>query len=249
MTYPDRKYGYRYAETAEASTTEIARRIRVDIAQAVAEGLLPGKPVTYSVTSEYYSGGSSIDVEVKGWPEAWVPCDGTKPGSRRTYPDGSLVAIACPNFWCKAREDRPSAADHDVLTVEAEVAMLTLRRIHDAYNHDGSDSMVDYYDVNYYGGVAIQSRSSAESEAAEKARLKARRQALNDAEAAGTVRVVNYSRDGKSQVHDAVEVDGKSHLVCGAALRGGGWASQAGDQPLTCSRCIKRAAKRQGVRA
>jgi hypothetical protein len=34
---------------------------------------------------------------------------------------------------------------------------MTLTRIHEAYNFDGSDSQSDYWNVNYYGGVKFAS--------------------------------------------------------------------------------------------
>ena len=37
--------------------------------------------------------------------------------------------------------------------------VVTLDAILDAYNHDGSDPMTDYYDVRYYSHVSFDSRS------------------------------------------------------------------------------------------
>lgn len=240
----ERSYGYRYGEAENLTTAEIAKRMRADIAQAIGEGLLPGKPVQISVRSDSFSGGSSIDITVKNWPEVWTECDGTKRGSRRTYEDGSSVATACSNHWCAARNDSPHASTHLVLTEEGEAAQMTLERIHNAYNHDGSETQIDYFDVRYYGHVEFETAESARWRAEEKAKKDARRAAMDAAELAGTKRVVVWGRGGTQNVHDAVEVDGRHRLLCGATLWRGSLVSDGDGRDLTCSRCQKREAKR-----
>jgi hypothetical protein len=41
---------------------------------------------------------------------------------------------------------------------ELNAILAALKEIHGAYNFDGSDSMVDYYHVNYYGQVEVDWR-------------------------------------------------------------------------------------------
>ena len=172
----ERSYGYRYDEPEQvtgksyASAADIAKMIRADIKQAIAEGLLPSKPVTYSVRARNFAGGCAIDVEARGWPEAWQQCEGIKVGTKREHEGGGWTATACSNHWCKAREDRPGAEFHEVLTEEGQVALMTLERIHGAYNHDGSESMVDYFDVRYYGHAEIETAWSAKFRADQKAK-------------------------------------------------------------------------------
>lgn len=152
-----RSYGYLYEETEKSSTTEIAKRMRADIKTAKAEGLLPAT-WSYSVRTQYFAGGSSIDVTVKNCPDAWQECDGIVPGSWQELPSGNRVGESCGNVWCKAGgqyKEHPSAAYHNVLTEEARAAQMTLERIHNAYNHTGSDISSDYFDVNYYGSVTF----------------------------------------------------------------------------------------------
>ncbi len=60
------------------------------------------------------------------------------------------------------------------LTDEARDVMAKVEAIHNAYNHDGSEIMVDYHDVNYYGSVEIETEESARWRAAEVARKAAR---------------------------------------------------------------------------
>jgi len=218
-----RTYGERYHQVT-GGATEIAKAMRADIKRAVAKGTLPDGP-TYSVTSEHYSGGQSINITVRGWSGAWVDCDGS-----------------CTSYWCSARNDSPHASAHKVLNPAARRAQIVLERIHGAYNHDGSDTMTDYFDVRYYGQVTFETAESAAWRAEDKARKAAAKVAREAAVAsAETVRLVNYS-NGQRIVHDAVEVDGRLRLVCGA--RGfirGMFRAREGDE-LTCSRCAKKAA-------
>lgn len=220
----ERSHGYKYDEVEQltgekyAGAAEIAKLMRKDIAEAVEFGLLPGAPVRYSVTSESYSGGQSIDITVKDWQGPWYACHCEETGEQ-IHP-------------------RPSC-----LSPEVEAAKMTLERIHGAYNHDGSDIQTDYFDVRYYGQVSWESPDTAAWRAAEKAKRAARRQAKADAEKAGTVRVVVYGRGG-STVHDAVEIDGRLKLLCGAQLWRGSLTGKGEGKDLTCSRCQKREAKR-----
>ncbi len=222
----ERSYGYRYDE-ASGTAADIAKRIRADIKQAVEEGLLPNR-WRYSVRSDSFSGGQSIDITVKGCADAWKDCDRS----------------SCPNPWCAhggIHRDLAGATAHDILTDEAEAAKMTLQRIHTAYNHDGSEIQTDYFDVRYYGQVNFQDARSAEFEASEKARKAARKAAT---EAAATERRVVrvYGRGGKSTTHYAVEVDGKSRLLCGATLWRSSVVGRADGADVTCSRCAKKGA-------
>ncbi len=225
----ERSYGYRYEEAAKLSTVEIAKRMRSEIKQEVAAGMLPAR-WRYSVKSDSFAGGSSIDISVKDCADAWMPC-----------PGHNGRGAGCPNPWCKAggiHRDLPAAEEHEVLTEEATAAKMTLERIHGAYNHDGSEVQVDYFDVNYYGDVDFQDARSARFEAEEKARKEARRAAVD---AATDVRKVTvFGRQG-STTHLAAEVEGHLRLVCGAQLWRSSCVMPAGDAAVTCSRCAKKA--------
>jgi hypothetical protein len=161
MTTYERSYGYLYSEGGRLDTAAIAKLIRRDIKTAVSEGLLPAR-WRYSVRIDRFSGGSSIDVRVKNCADAWIPCPGYKVGTRHNHPDGGWSATGCGNVWCDVGgeyKDSPHASAHLVLTEEALAAKMTLERVHAAYNHDGSDVMTDYFDVNYYGHVEFGGRS------------------------------------------------------------------------------------------
>ncbi|MEU6293076.1 hypothetical protein K388_07157 [Streptomyces sp. KhCrAH-43] len=148
---PDIRYGARYEEVKRLSTTEIARRIRADIklARKVEEKLgtatgaevaltdsltalatMP-KQIKVSVRTDYFSGGSAIRVNVYNLPKkGWGYVQETDMwGQPRWVPGPELSAI-----------------------------LAALEEIHGAYNFDGSDAMVDYFHVNYYGQVEVDWR-------------------------------------------------------------------------------------------
>lgn len=143
--YPERSYGSAYDRSL--STTEIAKRMRAAIKLATERGELPGKPVTYSVRSAYFSGGSSIDIRVRGLLGSRVVGETAETDNRR---EGKRWP------W---------------LTDEARRIMGILEEIHNRWNHDGSAIEVDYFDVNYYGSVEIETEESARWREAEKVRL------------------------------------------------------------------------------
>lgn len=120
-------YGSRYQRGL--STTEIAKLIRLEIKQAIKEGVLPkGK---YSVRSRYYAGGSSIDIRIQ-----------------------SLSVPVISAQWALI-EAVSNVADYaaDKLTDEAKRVRRFLGELVDAYNFDGSDLYSDYFHVNFYSSV------------------------------------------------------------------------------------------------
>ncbi len=221
----ERSYGYLYATLGERPTLgDIAKAIRADIKTAVAEGMLPDR-WTYSVRSDNLA----ISVTVQNCGDAWQPCDG----------------IGCQNVWCSARNDPTyahGATPHDVLTDEGDAARMTLRRIHGAYNHDGSEIQTDYFDVRYYGGVSFETPEDAAFRAKEKQRLADRKGARENGTVVG--HVTNYKRDGSPVTHLLVEgADGRKVLGCGARMYRGSMMIRNDDHAVTCSRCARREAQ------
>jgi hypothetical protein len=244
----ERSYGYRYGEIGDrASNAEIAKVMRRDIKQAQEEGLLPRR-WSYSVRSDHLS----IDVEVRDCPDAWQVCDGTVPGSKHEHPGGGWTAQPCGNVWCSARNDPAyahAAAPHDTLTEDARAARMTLDRIHGAFNHDGSEIQVDYFDVRYYGHVSFEDASSADFRRREAERMAAKKAARESGKMVGFY--VNYSREGRQTIHAAIETpEGKVVLACGArTYRSGLGGLSKRDHEITCSRCAKRAKLNDSVAA
>jgi len=147
-------YGTKYDEVKNLGVTEIAKRMRADIKRAKADGLLPTR-WNYSVTTDKFSGGASIEVRVRDCADAWVAQDDSL-CYQYAYCTLGMHARHCP------------AAEH--LTDEAEAALAVLKQIHGSYNYDGSDVITDYFDVNYYGSAQVESLWDAQFRAREKAR-------------------------------------------------------------------------------
>jgi len=122
----ERFYGDKYDATLDIK--DIAKLIRKDIAEAKKDGTLPPS-LRCSVTIERFAGGQSIDIRVKAVDlpvlnRTRVAMDVANPNEYRTVP---------------------------LRTPEAEVLLAQLEGMLQAYNHDGSDTMTDYWDVNFYG--------------------------------------------------------------------------------------------------
>lgn len=162
----ERSYGSKYAGFQTAA--DVAKQVRADIKAAQKAGDLPAM-MKVSVTSESYSMGQSVDVKVLYDPSYWRDCDGVVPSTKVEHEGGGWSGRSCG--W----HGHEHGETHQALTAEAEGWWKTLRAIHGAYNHDGSEIQVDYFDVLYYGQVTMEDASSAEWRAKEKARQAAGR--------------------------------------------------------------------------
>jgi len=135
--------------------TDIAKQIRADIKAAIASGQLPGSMKNYSVRSRSYSGGQAIDIAAKGLDGMYQWCEGIKPGSKRPFENGEgWTAQSCGNVWCSAGgqyRDSEHAKPHRIKTVEGERVLAILQGFWDAYNWNGSEIQVDYFDRLYWG--------------------------------------------------------------------------------------------------
>lgn len=139
-------YGAKYDHTHKLTTVDIAKLIRTEIALArkLAKQTAKAAPdaiaipdpigdmpaqIKISVRSEYYAGGSSIDIRVSNVPLEWgfVPAGRLNRSQYRKY-DRSPALNALVD------------ALHDAMN---------------AYNHNNSDIMTDYFDVRFYGAVEV----------------------------------------------------------------------------------------------
>lgn len=112
---------------------QIAKSLRQDIREAQATGALPGS-VTFSVTSSSFSGGQSVDIEI------------------RNIPDADMFLAAENRGGYVSRES----------TAEGQDLQRTLKTMMDAYQRDASDTQSDHFDVQFYGQVRVQSEDSAD---------------------------------------------------------------------------------------
>ena len=124
----ERSYGAKYNK--ELNTTQIAKAFREDVKAAKKSGELP-KNLKLSVTTDYYSMGSSISVKVKEW-------------------GGDIYTTA---FLLAEKNDPHRYFEGERWTGQAKALLKQLKGMLDAYNHDGSDMMTDYYDVKFSGSV------------------------------------------------------------------------------------------------
>jgi hypothetical protein len=161
----EKSYGSKYHATQGAgymSAADIAKLMRADIKAAKAKGEL-AQDVEVSVTVKNFSGGRSINAVIGYQEKFWTVCDGTY-DELRFDDEGhdDIYRRSCGGSWYKGHE--PNHDDtgevHEVLSVEGQRVKKLVQRIHWAYNYDGSDSMVDYFDVNYYGHAEVESKWS-----------------------------------------------------------------------------------------
>jgi hypothetical protein len=147
----ERAYGTKYDKNL--NTTQIAAMVRGEVKAAVKAGELPaGK---YSIRSSYYSGGSSIRVSISGLSgNVFDP----------EYLERGDAYLMGPSVHDETGWHRPHRYQAWVLAAVKKVeAMLW------AYNHDGSDSQTDHFDVKFYGSVDVD--TSREDEQAVRAAL------------------------------------------------------------------------------
>lgn len=151
-------YGKKYEKGLDVAG--IAKRVRADLKTAVAAGELPA--AKYSVTISRYAGGQSLSVRINGVPFAIVNEE-------------------------RVRRDtlEPHTYHADTLFLHSERGRELLGKVEAivaAYNFDGSDSMTDYFHVNFYGHVDFGSQETEEREAL-RAKYEAEAEELREARA------------------------------------------------------------------
>lgn len=111
--------GTLYLQTKNLNFKEIAKLIRTDLKNTF------GKDIKFSVQTEYYSGGRSLNVKIKE--------------TIRNYLNP--LNIKFPN------------ERHLIYTDEGNELIEQIENIINKYNYDNSDSMTDYFDVRFYSHV------------------------------------------------------------------------------------------------
>lgn len=180
----ERTYGYLYDRNR--SVKEDAALIRRNVKTMTGAGVLP-EDWTYSVRYRCFSGGCAIDVRASsprpvllmdpGFVAASKERDRlvTVPRRRRSRDDCAVC------FWALDQHDQApkdheyapvgpwmnlhlrAGEQHDIFwedaaTPEALAVQAALQELLDACNHDGSDSMVDYFDVKFYGHATVDAK-------------------------------------------------------------------------------------------
>jgi hypothetical protein len=108
--------------------TEIAKLVRADIKAAIKGKLLPA--IKTSVRIQRFSGGRSLSVKITAFPETFC----------------AYVA----NCHLSNQDSR-----YIVNSDELKQLLKDLKHILDSYNFDDSDTMTDYFHVNFYGSVDV----------------------------------------------------------------------------------------------
>jgi hypothetical protein len=140
-------------------TTLIAKMIREQLKQEFPK-------CKFSVTSEWYSGGSSITVALMSAPfEAIVESDHWEKGyaqlnhyqlyrSFEEQSGGENHMMVISNEW-RRLPDGVAVCNGAYITEKAWAVLQRAVQIGQAQNWDNSDSMTDYFDVNYYFHINI----------------------------------------------------------------------------------------------
>lgn len=138
---PDGWYGLKYAGHY-IDTKTINQMIRADINMSRKIGRMAAKPgamnvvdpiadapqgIRFFVRGEHYSGGRSIFVTIKGVPADW---------------------------WIKREDPHWPGESFPAPGPRLEALAKAVWDIVQAYNYDRSDSMVDYFDTNFYAHVS-----------------------------------------------------------------------------------------------
>lgn len=141
----ERSYGAKY--DGDLTGVEIAKRVRADIKAATKAGLIPAG--VYSVRYDSYSMGQSIDVTIMHLPGVAV-----------IHPDR-------PTFDALTLDEQDRRVIPSIYSPVGAQILDNVKAILWAYNHDGSDSQVDYFDVKFHGDVRFDSDFTS----AERARI------------------------------------------------------------------------------
>lgn len=141
-------YGSKYQDGLDIK--EIAKLVRTEIRKAVKSGVLP--KLKASVKISRYSGGRSLSVNIKEC--SFKVLDPAYLKFCRVHPHESYG------------KSRFSETASDVLAQVNAIA--------ESYNYDGSDTMTDYFNVNYYTNVGFdyglgRAEKELEAEQAERA--------------------------------------------------------------------------------
>jgi len=124
---------------ARRQTATVVAAIDAEIELAKQEGLLPMR-WGYLVSSETTDGLAAVDITIVDCPDAWAEAD----ESRCTRGTGCRWGIHLPSC---------PAARH--LVAEAEVACMTLHRIHSMNSPLAADPLCEHFDERCYGTVSV----------------------------------------------------------------------------------------------
>jgi hypothetical protein len=127
-------FGEKWEQAKKLDIADIAKLIRADIKTAIKSGDLP-KGLKVSVRIHRYSLGQSIKAYVKKLPEGWLIETKEYREWKNNKSPYSILDIPFKNRG---------------ISLEHSDMMRKLEDIGNAYNRKNTDSMSDYFDVDYY---------------------------------------------------------------------------------------------------
>ena len=131
--------GSHYQATKNLDVADIAKRMRADVKAAIKAGTLP-KGIKVSVKIERASMMQAIAMRITDFPTP-------------VYREAYAVAVDFgADYWSEAAEKQREIGRY---TPAVSSALEGLTRIHNAYNFKNIDSMSNYSNVNYSGGVDV----------------------------------------------------------------------------------------------
>jgi len=145
-TYPEFNYtqrateGNKYQDVKNLSTTEIAKLIRNDLK-------VLGAPFKFSIRTEYFAWGSSIDIDILKAP---FVCYTPEYKEAQASKDRDKYNIYRDQY--KHYGD-PEKAKSPQYTLKGEKLKTEIEKIGNKYNFSDCDGMIDYFHVNYYLNV------------------------------------------------------------------------------------------------
>jgi hypothetical protein len=142
----ERTYGQTYDK--DLTTKEIAARVRAQLRRDTGDKASPLHGWAVKVRYKGFTGGTSIDVYL-------VAPAGVEACHRWDSWNDNDDATRCEKCGRQAVAERSAARRWYWLTAPARAARGHAESILNGYNHDGSDAMTDYFDVNFYGAVNV----------------------------------------------------------------------------------------------
>ena len=136
----ERTFGNNYNK--DLSTKEIAALVRKAL-----KAQMPG--YKFSTRYESFSGGTSIDVMLKAAPHKILNARWTEIDRINKGPEAS-VSLA---------DEQRTISRYNERTNEA---VGIAKGILNSYNHDGSESQSDYFDVKFYGFAGVDGQTDTE---------------------------------------------------------------------------------------
>ncbi|MFN3405858.1 MAG: hypothetical protein ACK40G_17315 [Cytophagaceae bacterium] len=135
--YSGRKFtGNKYKNTQDLDIKEIAKLVREEL------NILFEEEGKFSVTIDRYSGGQSLSVKIT---------------DLNFDPFSELYSkhLKANDRWDEYRNEHNNTYPK-IYNERAEKLMSRIKKIVDQYNFDDSDSMIDYFHVNFYSSVRIE---------------------------------------------------------------------------------------------